>query len=99
MIGMGIPCRDSYFQLVNNCLVSTVKYNTVRNNPNRLKYDRRGRKQLARHYSARDFFRRMPNGLLARNFQAEGVFGDLDFASVKDGKPDELTSFISDTVL
>lgn len=54
---------------------------------------------MARHYSARDFFRRMTNALLARYFQAQGVFGDLDFASVKDGKPDELTSYISDRVL
>jgi len=54
---------------------------------------------MASLYSARDFFRRMPNGLLARYFQAQGVFGDLDFAAVKDGKPDELTSYISDRVL
>ena len=32
----------------------------------------------------------MPNGLLARYFHARGVFGDLDFASMKETQPDEL---------
>ena len=45
---------------------------------------------MARHYSTRDFFRQMPNALLARYFQAQGLFGDLDFAAMKEGKPDEL---------
>lgn len=27
---------------------------------------------MARHYSTRDFFRQMPNALLARYFQGEG---------------------------
>ena len=29
----------------------------------------------------------MPNGLLARYFHAHGVFGDLDFASMKETRP------------
>ena len=37
---------------------------------------------MARHYSARDFFRQMSNGLLARYFQAQGLFGDLDFVTM-----------------
>jgi hypothetical protein len=45
---------------------------------------------MARHYSTRDFFRQMPNVLLARYFQDRGLFGDLDFAAMKEGKPDEL---------
>ncbi len=45
---------------------------------------------MARHYSTRDFFRQMPNVLLARYFQDKGLFGDLDFAAMKEGKPDEL---------
>src|SRR5271166_4856251 len=45
---------------------------------------------MARHYSTRDFFRQMPNALLARYFQLRGVLGDLDFATMKDTQPDEL---------
>jgi len=45
---------------------------------------------VARHYSTRDFFRQMPNALLARYFQGHGLFGELDFAAMKEGKPDEL---------
>jgi hypothetical protein len=45
---------------------------------------------MARHYSTRDFFRQMPNVLLARYFQGQGLFGDLDFVAMKEGKPDEL---------
>jgi hypothetical protein len=32
----------------------------------------------------------MPNALLARYFYAHGLFGELDFASMKEAKPDEL---------
>jgi hypothetical protein len=45
---------------------------------------------MTRHYSTKDFFRQMPNALLARYFQTQGVFGELDFATMKDGQPDEL---------
>lgn len=45
---------------------------------------------MARQYSTRDFFRQMPNVLLARYFQAQGLFGELDFAAMKESKPDEL---------
>lgn len=45
---------------------------------------------MARHYSTKDFFRQMPNALLARYFQGRGLFGDLDFAAMKEGKPDAL---------
>ena len=45
---------------------------------------------MARHYSSRVFFRQMPNALLARYFQGRGLFMDLDFAAIKETKPDEL---------
>jgi hypothetical protein len=45
---------------------------------------------MARHYSTRDFFRQMPNALLARYFQRKGLFGDLDFGAMKETKPAEL---------
>ena len=45
---------------------------------------------MARHYSTRDFFRQMPNRLLARYFQERGLFGDLDFAAMKEAQPEEL---------
>jgi len=45
---------------------------------------------MARHYSTKDFFRQMPNALLARYFQGRGLFADLDFAALKESKPDEL---------
>ena len=37
---------------------------------------------MARHYATRDFFRQMPNHLLARYFHARGVLGDLDIAAL-----------------
>ena len=37
---------------------------------------------MARHYATRDFFRQMPNPLLARYFHARGVFADLDIAAM-----------------
>ena len=39
---------------------------------------------MARQYSTREFFRQMPNVLLARYFQERGLFGDLDFAILKE---------------
>jgi len=45
---------------------------------------------MARHYSTRNFLRQMPNALLARYFHARGLFHDMDFAGMKEGKPDEL---------
>jgi len=45
---------------------------------------------MARHYSTKDFFRQMPNSLLARYFHGKGLFADIDFAVMKETKPDEL---------
>jgi hypothetical protein len=42
---------------------------------------------MAQHYSIKDFFRQMPNALLARYFQGQGLFDELDFAAMKEGKP------------
>ena len=49
---------------------------------------RRG--SMARHYATRDFFRQMPNPLLARYFHARGVFDDLDIAALPEPQPEEL---------
>ena len=45
---------------------------------------------MAKHYSTRDFFRQMPNALLARYFQSKVLFENLDFVSMKETKPDAL---------
>ena len=45
---------------------------------------------MARHYATRDFFRQMPNPLLARYFHARGVLGDLDIAALPEPQPDAL---------
>ena len=45
---------------------------------------------MARHYATRDFFRQMPNQLLARYFHARGVFDDLDIAALPEPQPDAL---------
>jgi len=45
---------------------------------------------MARHYSTRDFFRQMPNVLLARYFHGRKLFGELDFAGMKETQPEEL---------
>ena len=45
---------------------------------------------MARHYSARSFFRQMPNALLARYFTDRGVFIELDFGALKETDPSEL---------
>lgn len=47
---------------------------------------------MARHYSTKDFFRQIPNALLARYFSGRGVLGDLDFSAMKETQPDELFS-------
>ncbi len=45
---------------------------------------------MARHYSIREFFRQMPNALLARYFYSKGLFSELDFSAMKETQPDEL---------
>ena len=45
---------------------------------------------MARHYSTKDFFRHMPNALLARYFAARSVFGQFDFAAMSETRHDEL---------
>jgi hypothetical protein len=45
---------------------------------------------MARQYSTRNFFRQMPNALLARYFLERRLFEDLDFAAMKETKPEEL---------
>ncbi len=45
---------------------------------------------MARHYSTKDFFRQMPNALLARYFHEQNLFQDLDFTAMKEGNPSAL---------
>jgi hypothetical protein len=45
---------------------------------------------MARHYTIKEFFRQMPNALLARYFGERGLLGDLDFTSMREGQPVEL---------
>jgi hypothetical protein len=45
---------------------------------------------MARHYTTKDFFRQIPNALLARYFSDQGLFDDLDFTAMKETKPDAL---------
>lgn len=45
---------------------------------------------MARHDSTRDFFRQMPNALLARCFAGRAVFGQFDFAAMSETRHDEL---------
>jgi len=45
---------------------------------------------MARQYSTKSFFRQMPNALLARYFKERELFGNIDFAAMKEGKPDKL---------
>jgi hypothetical protein len=45
---------------------------------------------MDRHYSTRDFFRQMPNALLARYFAARGVLAEMNFAALKEAKPEPL---------
>lgn len=45
---------------------------------------------MAGQYSTKSFFRQMPNALLVRYFNEQGLFGDIDFSAMKEGKPDQL---------
>ena len=45
---------------------------------------------MGRHYSTRDFFRQMPNRLLGRYFAARDVLAEVDFAALKETKPEAL---------
>lgn len=45
---------------------------------------------MSRHYSVKDFFRQMPNSMLARYFAARGLCAEVDFGAMKEGKPDAL---------
>ena len=45
---------------------------------------------MARHYSTRSFFRQIPNALLARYFERQGVLAGLDWSALKETDPEEL---------
>ena len=42
---------------------------------------------MVRHYSTKNFFRQIPNALLARYFHEKNLFKDLDFTAMKEGNP------------
>ncbi|MBK6323534.1 MAG: hypothetical protein IPF38_15620 [Burkholderiales bacterium] len=44
---------------------------------------------MARHYSTKDFFRQMPNALLARYFAGQEACGAFDFSATAKAKPGE----------
>jgi len=39
---------------------------------------------MARHYTTKDFYRQIPNALLARYFHERELFSDLDFSAMKE---------------
>lgn len=45
---------------------------------------------MGRQYSSKDFFRQMPNALLARYFHSRGLMLELDFAAMPEAKPEAL---------
>jgi hypothetical protein len=45
---------------------------------------------MSRQYSSRDFFRQMPNALLARYFAGTDLLVDVDFTALPEGKPEAL---------
>lgn len=45
---------------------------------------------MGRHFSTRDFFRQMPNALLARYFEARGVLSSLDLDALKETQTEEM---------
>ncbi len=45
---------------------------------------------MSRHYTVREFFRQMPNALLARYFEAQGLLAQVDFGALKETQPDAL---------
>ena len=69
-----------------NALLCTVKSDIIQATDSTA-IRRRG---VTRHYSTKDFFRQVPNTLLARYFHRRGLFDNLDCAAMKDAQPDEL---------
>lgn len=45
---------------------------------------------MTRHYSTRDFFRQMPNALLARYFASRSVLQDFDFSAMRETRIEPL---------
>lgn len=45
---------------------------------------------MSRHYSIKDFFRQVPNTLLARYFGGRGLLTELDFSAMPEAKPEAL---------
>jgi hypothetical protein len=49
-----------------------------------------GERDMGRHYSTHDFFRQMPNRLLARYFEGRGALAGFDFVAMKETHPEGL---------
>ncbi len=45
---------------------------------------------MGRHYSSKDFFRHIPNALLARYFHGRSLMTEIDFVAMPEGKPESL---------
>ncbi len=45
---------------------------------------------MAKHYTVKEFFRQVPNALLARYFEKRGVLGGFDFEQLDETEPDAL---------
>ena len=45
---------------------------------------------MARHYTTTNFFRQMPNSLLARYFSGKGSLADIDLVDMRETRPDAL---------
>lgn len=69
-----------------NILLCTVKSSIIQ----QVASEQSREEHVARHYSTKDFFRQIPNGLLARYFHSRSLFGDLDFSAMKEPQPDDL---------
>src|SRR5690349_8008981 len=49
-----------------------------------------GGRGMARHYTLKEFFRQVPNALLARYFELRGVLDRFDFEQLDEAEPDAL---------
>lgn len=71
-------------------LKCTAKFRVVRQRSPYAGFNVQEGEHMARHYSTRDFFRQMPNALLARYFAARAVFDEFDFSAMSETLHDEL---------
>lgn len=86
----------TFLQLVGAGSLKGPRYDAVLQEPPTRAADRFclqvAKEHMAKNYSTKDFFRQIPNALLARYFQSRGLFSDIDFSKMKEARPDELFS-------